>query len=78
MEPVLNTPVILDLGSATRRNVRRLKAGGGRLMADVQEAIAQVTSSLGDQAQGKELLPVVVLYRKRSRRSRGGFIPICS
>jgi hypothetical protein len=80
MEPILNAPVILDLGKASRKNVRQLKAGGGKLLADVQEAMAQVTSSLGEQAQGKQLVPVVLLYRRKARRRKGGggLIPIFS
>ena len=77
MEPIVNAPVILDLGKASRRNIRQLKEGGGKLLADVQDAMTQVTTSLGDQAQGKQLIPVVVLYRKKSRRRKGGgLIPI--
>jgi len=46
-------------------------------MLDVQDAMAEVTASLGEKANGQQLVPVVLLYRKKSRRSKrgGGIFP---
>jgi len=77
MEPIVNAPVVLDIGKASRKSVRELKAGGGKLLADVQDALIQVTTSLGDQAEGKQFVPVVLLYRRRARRRKGaGLFPL--
>ena len=76
-EPVASAPVILDLGRASRKSIKRLKQGKGKLLDDVQEAMREVRTSLGAQADGKQLVPVVVLYQKRSKRRRGGaLLPI--
>lgn len=79
MPPIVNAPVIVDAGKASRRKIRDLKQGGGTLMTDVQDALAQVTASLGDQADGKQLIPVVVLIRRKrkgkKRRRGGGLFP---
>jgi len=75
MTATLNAPIIVDLGKASRKRVRQLKQGRGRLVDDVQDALSEVTTSLGDQADGKQLIPVVLLYRRKGRRSRGGLIP---
>lgn len=72
MPPIVNAPVIVDAGRASRRKVRDLKQGCGPLINDVNDAVAQVTSSLGDQADGKQLVPVVVLIRKKRRGKRRG------
>lgn len=74
--PILNAPIILDIGKARKKNIRDMKRGQGKIMADLQDAMAEVTLSLGDQADGKQLVPVVLLYRKktRSRRKKGGGI----
>jgi Family of unknown function (DUF6200) len=82
MTAALDVPIILDLGKASRKRVRQLKRGQGRLLEDVQDALTEVTATLGEQAEGKQIVPVVLMYRKRSRRkARGGGIvpiPFCS
>lgn len=76
-QPVANAPVILDLGKASRKSIKQLKRGKGKLLDDVQEAMREVQTTLGAQADGKQLIPVVLLYRKRSKRRRGGaLLPI--
>lgn len=75
MTATLNAPIIVDLGKASRKRVRQLKRGRGKLVADVQDALTEVTTSLGEEANGKQLIPVVLLYRRRGRRGRGGLIP---
>ena len=77
--PILNAPIILDIGKARKKSIRDMKRGQGKIMADLQDAMAEVTLSLGEQADGKQLVPVVLLYRKRNRRKRrrgGGVFPM--
>ena len=83
--PVVNAPIVLDVGRASRKSIRQLSQGCGRLSSDVQDALNDVTASLGDEAEGKQLVPVIVIYRKKRRRKRrrgggrgrgwGGLIP---
>lgn len=78
MEPNLNAPVIVDLGKAKRKNIKQLRQGRGKLLGDVEDAMREVTVSLGEQADGKQLVPVVLVYRKKAKRRRrkgGGFLP---
>ena len=64
------TPVVLDLGKRGKKTIRRLRQGRGPAMAEVMDVMERVQAELGDDAQGKVLLPVVVVYgRKRRRRS---------
>ena len=63
-------PIIIDLGKKKRKRIRRLKRGRGRLMGDVYDVVDEVKDSLGDEAEGKEFVPVVVIYRRK--RKRGG------
>ena len=78
MTATLNAPIILDVGKASRKRVRQLKQGRGKLLSDVQDALAEVTSTLGEQAEGKQLVPVVLVYRRKNKggRSRGNLLPI--
>jgi len=71
-EPILNAPVILDLGKAKRKEIRQLRDGQGPLVNEVQSALHDVAQSLGEQAQGAQIVPVVLIYRKRSRRRNRG------
>lgn len=67
-EPI--APIILDLGKKKKRALRDLKRGRGRLMDEVEQTLDEVRAGLGDQMEGKELVPVVMVYRKKSRRRR--------
>lgn len=66
-------PVIVDLGKKKRKVLRALKKGRGKLMSEVLETVQQVEASMGDDAAGKVLVPIVVIYREKKRRSRGFF-----
>ncbi len=74
MEPIVNAPVILDLGKTRRKHIKRLKRGQGKLVDDVDAAMREVQATLGEQANGSQLIPVVIVFRKKSkkRRRRGG------
>jgi len=67
-------PIILDMGKKKKRAVRDLKRGRGRLMDEVEQTVEEVREGLGAEAEGKELVPIVLVYRrKQKRRRRGGF-----
>jgi hypothetical protein len=72
MEPIVNAPVIVDLGKKKRKSIRQLKQGRGRLLGDVENAMQELTATLGEKAEGKQLVPVVLLYRKKARKRKGG------
>jgi len=78
MGPILNAPVILDLGKTKGKNIKQLKQGRGKLIGDIDEAMKEVSLSMGSQADGKQLIPVVLLYRKKAKRRAGGLFPIFS
>jgi len=79
MEPILNAPVIVDLGKTSRKNVKQLRQGRGELLGDVQEAMQEFVSSLGEQAAGQQFIPVVLLYRRKAKkRKNDGLFPIFS
>jgi hypothetical protein len=68
----INSPVILDLGKTGRKKIRDLKQGQGKLLLDIEDALQEVARSLGVEATEKQLIPVVLIYRKKSRKRRGG------
>lgn len=64
-------PIILDLGKKKRRPLRDMKRGRGRLMDEVEESVAEVRNGLGDEAQGKLIVPVVLIYKRKTKKRRG-------
>ena len=66
-------PIIIDLGNRRRKVIKELKRGSGKAMDEVEQALAEVRASLGAEGANKEIVPVVLIYRQKSRRKRGLF-----
>jgi hypothetical protein len=66
----ITQPVIIDLGKQTRRNITNLKKGEGKLWDEIFEVADEVKDMLGAEAEGKVLLPVVMLYEKKPSSRR--------
>ena len=58
-------PIVVDLGKRKGSRIKQLKKGDGKLVSEVQEALAEVRDGLGAQAASKELVPIVVVYKKK-------------
>jgi hypothetical protein len=65
------SPIVVSLGKQRRKRIRQLKRGRGKLMREVAQVLDQVRGSFGDRAEGKLLVPVVLVYRQKQRRSWG-------
>ncbi len=72
VQPALTNPIIVDLGKKKKKQIRRLKRGRGKLVAELEDVLAEVQAQLGSEANGKELVPVVLIYRRKRKRRRGG------
>ncbi len=67
-------PIIIDLGKKKRRTLKSLRRGRGRLMDEVEQTVQEVRAGLSpEDAVGKELVPIVIIYKKKRKRSKGGF-----
>ena len=66
----LTQPVIIDLGRQKARDLKDLKKGEGKLWDEVLDIVEEIKDQLGDQAQGKILLPVVMIYQNKPKRQR--------
>ena len=69
----VTAPIIVSLGKKKKKAIKSLKRGKGGTMDEVMDVIDQVQANLGAQAEGKILVPVVVLYQRKTRRVRGFF-----
>lgn len=69
----VTAPIIVSLGKKKKKAIKRLKRGKGSVMDEVMDVIDQVQANLGAQAEGKILVPVVIIYRQKQRRFRPWF-----
>lgn len=65
-------PIIIDLGKKRGKAIKALKQGRGNLMDEVGQTVAQVLEGLGPEAQLKQPLPIVIIYRKKQKRRNRG------
>jgi len=67
----ITPPVVIDLGKTRSKRLKDLKNGRGKLVDQVREVVDRVRVELGDQARDKHLIPVVVVFRKKSKKRAG-------
>ncbi len=61
-------PMIVDLGKTKRKKIKALKKGKGDLLLEIDQAVDMASHSLGAEADGKIFVPVVILYKPKSKR----------
>lgn len=66
----MTQPVIIDLGKQRTKTLRELKKGEGKLWEEILDVAEEVKEMLGADAEGKVLVPIVMLYQEKSRRRR--------
>jgi hypothetical protein len=66
----MTQPVIIDLGKQRHRALNDLKKGEGKLWDEVLEVVDEVKDMLGADAEGKVLVPVIMLYKEQTSRRR--------
>jgi hypothetical protein len=62
----MTQPVIIDLGKQRPKSIKDLKNGEGKLWDEVMDVAEEVKEMLGADAEGKVLIPVIMIYQKRS------------
>jgi hypothetical protein len=67
-------PVVVDLGKTKKKDLRALKRGEGKLMEDIHRVMQEIRANSTALA-GKDLVPVVILYRKPPKRKVAGLLP---
>lgn len=63
-------PITIRLGKYDKRTLRKLERGEGKAFDRAQAALEQVRASLGAEAADKVLVPVVMIYKKKQKKSR--------
>lgn len=65
-------PIIIDLGKEKRKRIKALKRGRGKLMLEVAAVINDAQLNLGGAADGKEIIPIVLIYKQKRKKRRAG------
>jgi len=69
-EPSILASVLIDFGKERRSRIKDLKRGKGKLIDKVEDAIEQAVEELGEEANGKEILPVIVIVEKKPSKNK--------
>lgn len=64
----ITQPILIDLGSKKPGKIKDLKKGKGPVWEEVLNVIDETREMLGTDAEGKILVPVILIYSKKSRR----------
>jgi hypothetical protein len=62
-------PIIVDLGKQKSSNLKDLKKGQGKLWDEVLSVVDEAQEMLGEEADGKVLIPIILIYEKKPKRS---------
>ena len=68
-----NSPVIIDLGKRKRKQVKKLRRGEGKLLDDVNGAVAELRTAgtLNSDAQ-----PVIIIVREKRKNNVKSLFPL--
>lgn len=66
----MTQPIIIDLGKQKAKKLKALKKGEGKLWDEVFDVMEEVKDMLGDEADGKLLVPIIMIYEKKAKRSQ--------
>jgi hypothetical protein len=66
----MTQPIIVDLGKQKASKLRQLKDGEGELWDEILDVLEEVKDVLGKEADGKLMVPVVMIYEKKQRLRR--------
>ena len=68
----MSRPVIYDLGKTRQRQIKDLKRHRGKLVNEVNEVVEQVRAALREAGSDKQIVPVVIIYRRKAKKRRSG------
>lgn len=63
-------PILLNLGKQKRKRIKKLMKGKGKLWGEVEGVIEEVTTMLDEELEGKTIVPLILVYRRKPKRKR--------
>jgi len=71
MEKKYPDPIVVNLGKKSRKKIKQLKRGEGKMAVEVQLAMDEVKARLPEADKGKQLVPIVMFCERKARGMRG-------
>jgi endonuclease V-like protein UPF0215 family len=69
-EVEVTEPIIINLRKQPKKRIKKLLKGRGKLWVEVVEVIDEVRIMLGDEIEGKTILPIILVYGKKAKKKR--------
>lgn len=69
-------PIVVNLGKKTKKTIKKLKKGEGKMIAEVQKVMDEVRARLSDADKGKQLIPVVMFCERKPDKGKLPFSPL--
>lgn len=68
-ETAAGAPIVVNLGKKTKKAIKKLKRGEGKMVAELQGVMDEVRGRLPEADKGKQLLPVVMFVERKVKKS---------
>jgi hypothetical protein len=59
------TPIIVEAGKCSKKSIRQLKEGTGKLMQEVSDIVHEIRSDPATATTG--MVPIVIVYREKEK-----------
>ena len=73
VEIKMSEPIVINLGKQKRKRLKKLMKGRGKLWYEIEDVIDEVAELLGEELEGKTILPLVLVYKEKPKTRRGMF-----
>ena len=69
-EVEVTEPIIINLRKQPKKRIKKLLKGRGKLWDEVVDVIDEVRIILGDEIEGNTILPIILVYGKKTKKKR--------
>jgi hypothetical protein len=69
IETAAGAPIVVNFGKRTKKAIKKLKKGEGKMAAELQSAIDEVRARLPEADKAKQLFPVVMFVERKVKKS---------
>src|SRR5438128_685624 len=75
-DPTTDPPIVVNLGKKTKKAIKKLKRGEGKMVAELALAMEEVRARLPEADKGKQLVPIVMFCERKAAKSKLPFSPL--
>ena len=69
-EVEVTEPIIINMRKQPKKRIKKLLKGRGKLWDEVVDVIDEVRIILGDEIEGNTILPIILVYGKKTKKKR--------